>query len=111
MKLPTRQGKRLIWIECTPQEIAHLKAQYSAYQGSTNEIPLDTEPGKYLFNDKEYVYVLDTEYRYTGNKGTREVWITFLLEKDLTRKYSGFTNRIREITETKRGGYGTKKNK
>lgn len=105
MKLPTRQCKRLIWLECDPQEIVQLKAKYSGYKGDIDEIPLDTEPGKYFFNNKEYVYVLDTEYRYTGTKQKREVWITFLLESDPIRKYSGFTNWIRKITDSKRGSH------
>lgn len=111
MKIPTRQTERLIWIECDPQEIAREKAKYPNVIDNIDEIPLATTPGKYLFNDKEIIYVLDTEYRYTGKIGKREVWITFLVEKDLTRKYSGFSNRLRDITETKRGGYGTKKRK
>ena len=111
MKIPTRQSIRLTWVECDPQEIAREKAKYPNLIDNIDEIPLATTPGKYLFNDKEIIYVLDTEYQYTGKIGKREVWITFLLEKDLTRKYSGFSNRIRKMTETMRGGYGTKKSK
>ena len=111
MKIPIKQSIRLTWVECDPEEIAREKAKYPNVIADIDQIPLTTTPGKYYFNGYKSIYILATEYKYTGKKGKEEVWITFLLENDLTRKYSGFSNRIRHITDTKRGGYGTRKAK
>lgn len=99
-----KRTNKFDWVECTHEEIAREKAKYTKIIDSVSEIPLDTEPGKYLFNNK-IVYVLDTERVYTGNTAKPEVRISFLLENDNTNKYSGFTCHIRKLTGTKRGSH------
>ncbi len=99
-----RRTNKFDWTECPHEEIVREKAKYTKIIDSVSEIPLDTVPGKYLFNNK-IIYILDTKREYTGNTGKPEVRITFLLENDDTNKYSGFTCHIRKLTGTKRGSH------